>query len=583
MKANRKKISLIRFFPYLFQYKIEGFSSLFLGLLSGSASVIMTFLLGQGIDTLVGKQQVNFSALFHLLTLFSGIVLVNVLSQYLITRLANRVAYLSANDLRQQAFAHLNRLPLRYYDQQSHGAIVSRFTNDMDNIAIAVTMVLQQVFSGLTIIFLAFFMMIRMSLSLTLVVLAITPVIFLVSFFIARYAQHHFSRQQVLIGDLSGFIHEMVRNQKLVKAYQQEQPNQAQFDAKNQELYLRGQKAQFSSSLSNPASRFVDHLAYVAIGFVGAYFIFRNSPGITIGTISSFTIYATQFSKPFIELSGMTTQLQTALTGLDRAFQLLDETPELPVDNPKTLGQITGEVAFNNVSFSYQKDQPLIEHFHFVAKPGETIAIVGRTGAGKSTLINLLMRFYDVTAGSITIDGIDIRQLDRDDLRRHFGMVLQETWLFDGTLRENLTYGRPDASDDEIWDALEKTEMAAYVQSLAQQLDTPIESQGMKLSDGQRQLLTIARTMISQPAMLILDEATSSVDVLTERLIQDAFLAMMKGKTSFVIAHRLATIQAADQILVMDHGQIIEQGTHEALLAKNGYYAKLHQAQFSPS
>ena len=426
--------------------------------------------------------------------------------------------------------------------------------------------------------------MLRLNVILTLVVLIATPIIFLVSWLVATRSQANFARQQEIVGDISGFVTEMVGNQKIVKAFQQEAVNQSKFEVLNQELNVRGQKAQFSSSLTNPMSRFVDHLAYLAVGFVGGLLVLNGSELVTVGVISSFTIYASQFTKPFIELSGITTQIQTAIAGLNRTFEILDQKVETP-DAPDaiTLENVKGAVSFEQVDFSYTKAQPLIRDFNFKAAPGETVAIVGKTGAGKSTLVNLLMRFYEVDAGKITLDGYDIRQLTRDSLRQSFGMVLQDTWLFDASLRENLTYGNPTASDELIYDALKKTYMYDYVSRLPQKLDTIIGTSGVKISAGQRQLLTIARTMISQPHLLILDEATSSVDTLTERKIQAAFLAMMKGKTSFVIAHRLATIQAADKILVMDHGQIVEQGTHESLLAQNGYYAELYHAQFEQS
>lgn len=328
-------------------------------------------------------------------------------------------------------------------------------------------------------------------------------------------------------------------------------------------------------------SRFVDHLAYVAVGFVGALLLLGGSTLVTVGMISSFTIYASQFTKPFIELSGITTQIQTAIAGMKRAFEILDQPSETP-DSPDAvvLKQVKEAVAFEQVDFAYDSAQPLITDFSFRAAPGETVAIVGKTGAGKSTLVNLLMRFYDADRGRITVDGHDIQQITRDSLRQSFGMVLQDTWLFESTLRDNLTYGNPAATDDEVWTALKKTYMYEYVMRLPDRLNTVIGEQGIKISDGQRQLLTIARTMIAKTAMLILDEATSSVDTLTERNIQAAFLEMMKGRTSFVIAHRLATIQAADHILVMDAGAIVEQGTHEELLAKNGYYTRLYRAQF---
>ncbi|MGG5371345.1 ABC transporter ATP-binding protein [Enterococcus sp. AZ196] len=576
--------SLKLFIPYLAAYPKELIAAIILGIASGITSVMMTYYIGVAVDQMVNQGAVDFTRLFQILQLFIGIFLVTVISQYFIQRLGNTVSFDSVAKLREETFTHLNKLPLSYYDQSSKGDIVSRFTNDMDNISTAISAVFNQVFSGMTVVLVALVFMLYLSPMLTLVVLVATPIIFLLTYVVARTSQQYFTSQQQLVGSISGFITEMVGNQKIVKAFQRESQNQTNFEALNQELYVRGQKAQFASSLTNPSSRFVDHLAYLMVGLVGGLLALNSDNGVTIGIISSFTIYSSQFTKPFIELSGITIQIQTAIAGLDRSFELLKE-PIEQTDDPDaiTLTEAKGKVIFEHVDFSYQKDQRLIENFNLTVEPGETIAIVGKTGAGKSTLVNLLMRFYEVDQGKITIDGTDIRHLTRDSLRQQFGMVLQETWLMDSSLRANLRYGRKTATDEEIYTALKDAYMYDFVMRLPDKLDTIVGEAGIKLSDGQRQLLTIARTMISQPSMLILDEATSSVDTLTEKKIQSAFLAMMKNHTSFVIAHRLSTIQNADQILVLDHGSIVEIGSHQELLQKNGFYKKLYEAQFSQS
>ncbi|MDT2766813.1 ABC transporter ATP-binding protein [Lactococcus raffinolactis] len=584
MIKSKQTASWRFFLPYLLAFRLELILSIIFGLASGITVVLMTYYIGLGVDQMVHRGQVNFPILRHILVLLVGVLIVTVISQWLIQRLSNRLAYRSVAVLRKDAYDHLNKLPLRYYDQTAHGNIVSRFTNDMDNISVASAAVFNQLFSGITVVIVALVFMLYLSPILTLVVLISTPIIFLVSWLVARASQQDFVSQQQIIGDISGYITEMIGNQKTVKAFQRETANQAQFEDLNQDLYVKGQKAQFSSALTNPLSRFVDHLAYLSVGCVGGLMALNGSTAVTIGVISSFTIYASQFSKPFIEISGITTQIQTAFAGLRRTQELMDqpiETQDAP--DAHVLTHAKGDIDFQDVSFGYNPGQALITDFSLKVAPGEMIAIVGKTGAGKSTLINLLMRFYDVDKGAILIDGTDIRDMTRDSLRQSFGMVLQETWLFGSSLRANLCYGREDATDEEIYTALKEAHMYDFVMRLPDKLETQVGAHALKISEGQRQLLTIARTMISQPDMLILDEATSSVDTLTEQKISQAFLKMMTGRTSFVIAHRLSTIKNADKILVLNQGQIVEIGSHDQLMAQQGYYYQLQQAQFAKS
>lgn len=582
MTRTNQKASWRFFLPYLLAFRLELILSIILGLASGVTVVLTTYYIGVSVDQMVHQGQVNFSTLRYILMRLVVVLLVTVISQWLIQRLSNRLSYRSVAVLRKDAYEHLNQLPLRYYEQTAHGNIVSRFTNDMDNISVASAAVFNQLFSGITVVIIALVFMLYLSPILTLVVLISTPIIFLVSWLVARASQQDFVSQQQIIGDISGYMTEMIGNQKTVKAFQRETVNQAHFEVLNQELYIKGQKAQFSSALTNPLSRFVDHLAYLSVGCVGGLMALNGSTTVTIGVISSFTIYATQFSKPFIEISGITTQIQTAFAGLKRTQELMNQPIEQPdAPDAQVLEHAKGEIDFQDVSFGYDPGQSLITDFSLKVAPGEMIAIVGKTGAGKSTLINLLMRFYDVDKGAILIDGTDIRDMTRDSLRQSFGMVLQETWLFGSSLRANLCYGREDATDEEIYAALKASHMYDFVMRLPDKLETQIGTHALKISEGQRQLLTIARTMISQPDMLILDEATSSVDTLTEQKISEAFLTMMTGRTSFVIAHRLSTIRNADKILVLNQGQIVEIGSHDDLMARHGYYYQLQQAQFA--
>lgn len=576
------KKNIQRFIPYLTDLKKEITLAALLGLVNGSSAVMMTFYIGKAIDTMVSIHEVKLKALMSILILLACITLTTTLSQWLIQRLANRVAYFSIAHLRKDAFAHLNKLPLKFYDQTAHGDIMSRFTNDLDFVSEACVAIFNTIFSGMTIVIISLISMFFLSPTLTLLVLTTTGFIFLVNWLVAQGSQKQFQEQQKIVGNLSGFLSETIEGQKVIKAFQGEEKSYEQFHGQNEILQQVGEKAQFISSLTNPLSRFVDHLGYLAIGVVGGILIINQIGNITIGIITSFIIYSSQFSKPFIELSGITPQIQTALAGLNRIFHLMDE-PEEKIDTNEHKDAVIkeGKIEFKNVAFSYQKETPLIENFKLFVEPGKTIAIVGKTGAGKSTLVNLLMRFYEVTSGEILIDDIPIKEIPRDTLRQSFGMVLQETWLFQGTIWENLTFGKPSATKEEVIEACKEASIYHFITTLPDGFDTQLGQRGISISDGQKQLLTIARTMISQPKMLILDEATSSVDTLTEQLIQDAFLNMMKNKTSFVIAHRLSTIREADTILVMEAGEVVEIGSHDELLKiQNGFYYNLYHAQF---
>ncbi|NLL33254.1 MAG: ABC transporter ATP-binding protein, partial [Enterococcus cecorum] len=420
--------SMNAFMPYLRRFRLQNWTALALGILSGIASVLLTYTIGQIIDLMIGLGKVEFSLIYRAIGFFLLLVVINVLGQYFIQRIGNRVAYLSVANLRKDTFLHLNSLPVSYYDRTPHGNIMSRFTNDMDNISAAIQAIYTQVFSGGTIVVISLGMMFYLNVWLTLVVLIATPIIVMSSWVVAKLSQKNFVAQQSILGDMSSFITEMVGNQKIVKAFQHETINQQKFEEMNQILYVKGKNAQFSSAIANPLSRFVDHLAYVAVGCVGGLLAIKHPDLVSIGTVSSFTIYSSQFSKPFIELTGLTTQIQSAMAGMERTIELLAQKP-LKEEASLTLPPIQGKVEFQHVDFRYVPSQPLIEDFNFTAQPGQTIAIVGKTGAGKSTLVNLLMRFYEVNNGKILIDGVDIAKVKRDELRKNFGMVLQDTWI----------------------------------------------------------------------------------------------------------------------------------------------------------
>lgn len=580
-KKTIRPSDLNRLLRYLKKYKLTAIAALFFGVVSGVGTVLSTYLIGTGIDTLVGAGEVNFDILTRILLWLGTAYLITLLSQWLVRVLANQVSFKVVRDLRMDTFKKLNQLPLSFFDQTVHGNVVSRFTNDLESLSEALVLILSNLFTGIIIILSALGFMLYLSPVLTLVVLSVTPLFFLVGWLVAKHSQKYFSQQQNVLGNLSGYASEMITGQKVVKAFNYEEKMEETFQEMNLELYNWGQKAQFASSITNPASRFIDHVAYLMIGVIGGLLVINNVGAVTIGTISSFVIYSSQFSKPFIEISGIMTQVQTAIAGLNRIYKIIDTPNEVPdtkeavvMENPQ------GKVEFKNVSFSYDPNIDLIKNLSISVEAGETVAIVGQTGAGKSTLINLLMRFYELDEGTIEIDGKDSTRYTRDSLRKSFGMVLQDTWLFDGSVKDNIRYGKPEASDEEIITAAKSAYAHSFIERLPNGYDTKLGNKGISLSTGQQQLLTIARIMLADPPMLILDEATSSVDTLTEVRIQTAFLKMMEGRTSFVIAHRLSTIREADVILVMDQGTVVEVGNHDTLMQKKGYYHRLHESQF---
>ena len=488
--------------------------------------------------------------------------------------LANLVANHTVRDLRTDLFGKLSRLPVSYFDTHSRGDMMSRFTNDIDAIADGLTQGIVQLVTGVITVLLTLIFMLTLNPAVTLVAVLVTPLCFLVGFVITRYGSRRFAEQSRTLGILNGYAEEMITGSRTVKAFGYEQRAAAKFDEINEELYRCGYRAQFASALVNPSTRFVNNVAYVLVGVFGVL------AGLTPGVIASFLTYTAQFSKPFNEITAITMQLQLAIASARRVFQVMDE-PEQTPDAPGVLDHPKGRIRFDHVDFAYNPQKPLIRDFNLDVEPGMTVAIVGPTGAGKTTLVNLLMRFYELDRGSIRVDGQLISAIGRDDLRRHFGMVLQETWLFAGTVRDNIAYGRPDATDEEVEAAAKAAHVHSFIRRLPQGYQTMIAEDGGNLSQGQKQLLTIARAMLLDPPMLILDEAPSSVDILTEQRIQRAFRRMMQGRTTFVIAHRLSTIRDADLILVLDKGNVVETGTHESLLAQKGFYYRLYNSQFA--
>ena len=578
MKHEKREVYK-KLFPYLKPHRFLLLFSLFLAMISVLSSVWIPKVIGQTIDAMIGVGEVQFSIVTNGLLWIFVLALISMVSQYVMSLCHNHIAYGMVKSLRDDVFIHLTKMPLSYLDIKAHGSLQSIVISDTEQIVDGLLLGFSQLFTGILTIISTLFWMFSIQLTMTIVVLILTPISFVVASFIAKKTYHLFHEQSTLRAEQTAFTHETISGIKVVQAYSQEENVLTTFDEMNENLANRSLKAIFYSSITNPATRFVNSLVYTVVGLVGAFFVLKSK--LSIGQLAAFLTYANQYTKPFNEISGVMTEFQNSIACASRVFELMEEPMESEEGKEINLPEmIKGEVQFEQVSFSYQKDQSLIEDFSLEVKPGEKIAIVGPTGSGKSTLINLLMRFYEVDKGNITIDGISIKDMTRQQLRQLFGMVLQETWLQSGTIRENLLLGNPNATDEEIQQVLMQCQLDKMIEKLPQGLETPLQRQGEDFSIGQRQLLSIARVMLSQPSMLILDEATSSIDTRTELKIQQAFQTLMEGKTSFIVAHRLSTIQNADKILVLKDGQVIEQGTHEELIAKQGFYQHLYQSQW---
>lgn len=552
--------------------------SLLVSAVSVAAQLYIPILCGDAIDAMLGKGAVDFAAVGRIIIRIMAVAVAAAVAQWLLSVCNNRITFSVSRDLRNEALRKIQVLPLSYLDSHPSGDIVSRMVADVDTFADGLLMGFTQLFSGLLTIFGTLLFMFRENVPITLVVVCITPLSLVVASFIAKNSYGYFQNQSSVRGQQTALINEMIEGQKVVQAFGHEAESLAAFDEINDRLQDASLKAIFFSSMTNPATRFVNNLVYAGVGLVGALYAVRG--GLTIGQLSVFLSYANHYTKPFNEISGVVTELQNALACAARVFELLDAEEQIPeAENAKVL-QPDGHVELKDVSFRYLPDRPLIEGLSLDVKPGQRIAIVGPTGCGKTTLINLLMRFYDVNGGTIEVSGTDIRDLTRASLRRSYGMVLQDTWLRAGTVRENIAYGKPDATLDEVIAAAKAAHAHSFIRRLPQGYDTVIAEDGGNISQGQKQLLCIARVMLCLPPMLILDEATSSIDTRTEIRIQAAFARMMQGRTSFIVAHRLSTIREADVILVMKDGHIEEQGSHDELLAKGGFYAKLYNSQF---
>ena len=578
LTPQQRKATLNRVLHKIRPYSIFVVCSLLVAAVSVAAQLYIPILCGDAIDKMLGKGNVDLAGVLRIAVSILVVAGVAALAQWLLSVCNNRITFSVSRDLRNEALRKIQTLPLSYLDSHPSGDIVSRMVADVDTFADGLLMGFTQLFSGILTIFGTLLFMLRENVPITLVVVCITPLSLVVAGFLAKRSYGYFQSQSTVRGKQTALVNEMVEGQKVVQAFGHEAESLAAFDEVNGQLQDVSLKAIFFSSLTNPATRFVNNIVYAGVGLVGALYAVRG--GITIGQLSVFLSYANQYTKPFNEISGVVTELQNALACAARVFELLDAEDQVPEAENAAALQPDGHVQLQDVSFRYLPDRPLIEGLSLDVQPGQRIAIVGPTGCGKTTLINLLMRFYDVNSGSIRVSGTDIRDVTRASLRGSYGMVLQDTWLRAGTVRENIAYGKPDATMDEVIAAAKAAHAHSFIRRLPDGYDTVIAEDGGNISQGQKQLLCIARVMLCLPPMLILDEATSSIDTRTEVRIQKAFARMMQGRTSFIVAHRLSTIREADVILVMKDGHIVEQGNHDQLLAQGGFYAKLYNSQF---
>ena len=574
------KAVLKRVLTHIKKYRILVILSFVCAMITVASTLYAPILTGDAIDLIVGKGLVDFDGIKDIIYTFVMVTVVTVLSQWFMNIINNHITYSVVRDIRIEVFNHMEELPLSYIDSHKHGDIVSRIVSDIDQFADGLLMGFTQLFTGIVTILATLGFMIAVNVPIALVVIVLTPLSLFVASFIAKRTYHLFHRQSETRGDITSLVDEMIGQQKIVQAFGYEDEALERFGEINDRLEKDSMSATFYSSIVNPCTRFLNNLVYAAVGIIGAVSVI--STGFTVGQLTCFLSYANQYTKPFNEISNVITELQNAMACAGRVFELLDETPQVPEkEQAHVLTDTKGAIEIKGVNFSYVKDKTLITNLNLSVKPGMRVAIVGPTGCGKSTLINLLMRFYDVDTGSISVDGTDIRDMTRDSLRENYGMVLQETWLKSGTIRENIAYGKPDATDEEIVQAAKLAHSDSFIRRLPQGYDTVIAEDGGNLSQGQKQLLCITRVMLLLPPMLILDEATSSIDTRTEIRIQKAFNRMMQGRTSFIVAHRLSTIREADVILVMKDGNIIEKGNHDQLMAQNGFYTNLYNSQFA--